>query len=161
MIRDSIATKLASLPAGHSDLIISMRLPLCDQQHATLFSVYAPTLQADPADKDKFYSDLRSLLQDVPANDKIVILGDFNARVGRDSETWKGVLGRHGVGSCNDNGRLLLELCAEQQLSITNTIFQQKDSLKTTWMHPRSKHWHLIDYIIVCQRDLKMSFTPG
>ncbi|CAM4726631.1 unnamed protein product [Leuciscus chuanchicus] len=27
MIRDSIATKLASLPAGHSDRIISMRLP--------------------------------------------------------------------------------------------------------------------------------------
>lgn len=158
MIRDSIATKLASLRTGHSDRIISMRLPLRDQQHATLLIVYATTLQADPADKDKFYSDLRSLLQDIPADDKIVILGDFNARVGRDSETWKGVLVRHGVGSCNDNGRLLLELCAEQQLSITNTIFQQKDSLKTTWMHPRSKHWHLIDYILVRQRDLKDVF---
>ncbi len=53
-----------------------MRLPLCDQQHATLCSVYAPTLQADPTDKDTFYSDLRSLLQDVPADDKIVILGN-------------------------------------------------------------------------------------
>ncbi len=62
------------------------------------------------------------------------------------------------MGSCNDNGCLLLELCAEQQLSITNTIFQQKDSLKTTWMHPRSKHWHLIDYILVRQRDLKDVF---
>ena len=24
---------------------------------------------------------------------------------------------------------------------------------KKTWMHPRSKHWHLLDYIIVRQRD--------
>ena len=26
---------------------------------------------------------------------------------------------------------------------------------KTTWMHPRSKQWHLIDYIIVRQRHLR------
>ena len=25
---------------------------------------------------------------------------------------------------------------------------------KTSWMHPRSKHWHLIDYVIVRRRDL-------
>ncbi|KAI8494416.1 hypothetical protein Bbelb_276420 [Branchiostoma belcheri] len=82
-------------------------------------------------------------------------VGDFNARVGRDSVAWKGALGKLGDGNCNDNGRLLLELCTELQLVITNTIFQQKDSLKTTWMHPRSKHWHLIDYILVRQRDLR------
>ena len=67
---------------------------------------------------------------------------------------WKGILGNHGVGNCNDNGRLLLEFCAEQELTITNTIFQQKNSHKTTWMHPRSKHWHLIDYVLVKQRDV-------
>ena len=153
MIKNNLASKLETLPTGHSDRIISMRLPLRKEQFVTLFGIYAPTLQADPADKDKFYSDLRKLVRNTPANDKVVILGDFNARVGRDSEAWKGVLGKHGVGNCNDNGRLLLEFCAELQLLITNTIFQQKDSHKTTWMHPRSKHWHLIDYIIVRQRD--------
>ena len=155
MVKDSIATKLSNLPTGHTDRIMSMRLPLGNQQHATLFSVYAPTLQADSSEKDKFYADLRRLLKNVPGSDKIIILGDFNARVGRDSDTWKAIIGKHGVGGCNDNGRLLLEFCAELQLTITNTIFQQKDSLKTTWMHPRSKHWHLIDYIIVRQRDIK------
>ena len=155
MIRTSIASKLENLPTGHSDRIMSMRLPLKSKQYATLFSVYAPTLQAEPAEKDKFYSELCSRLQSTPADDKVIILGDFNARVGQDAVAWKGVLGRHGVGNCNDNGRLLLELCTEHQLTITNTIFQQKDSLKTTWMHPRSKHWHLIDYVLVRQRDLR------
>ncbi|KAJ7425601.1 hypothetical protein WISP_22947 [Willisornis vidua] len=46
-----------------------------------LQSVYAPTLQADPAEKDKFYTDLCRLTQKVPADDKIIILGDFNTRV--------------------------------------------------------------------------------
>jgi len=118
--------------------------------------VYAPTLQAELAEKDKFYSELRSLIQSTLADDKVIILGDFNARVGKDATAWKGVLGRHCVGNCNDNGLLLLELYTEQQLVITNTIFQQKDSLKTTWMHPRSKHWHLIDYVLVRHRDLKV-----
>lgn len=155
MIKNCIASKLESLPTGHSDRIISMRLPLRKEQYATLFSVYSPTLQADPAEKDQFYTDLRNLVRSTPADDKVIILGDLNARVGRDSESWKGVLGKHGVGNCNDNGHLLLEFCTELQLTITNTIFQQKDSHKTTWMHPRSKHWHLIDYVLVRQRDRK------
>jgi hypothetical protein len=33
-------------------------------------------------------------------------------------------------------------------------VFQQADKFKTTWMHPRSHHWHLIDYVITRQRDL-------
>ena len=109
MMKDSIARKLDQEPTGHGDRIMSMRLPLLNKQHVTLFSVYAPTLLADPADKDRFYSDLRNLLQGVPPSDKVIILGDFNARVGRDAQVWKGILGNHGVGNCNDNGRLLLE----------------------------------------------------
>ncbi|XP_063588714.1 uncharacterized protein LOC134765849 [Penaeus indicus] len=92
---------------------MSMRLPLKNEQYATLFSVYAPTLQAEPAEKDRFYSELRGHLQSIPADDKVIILGDFNARVAQDVDAWKGVLGRHGVGNCNDNGRLLVMPSAE------------------------------------------------
>ena len=154
-VRTSIVSKLETLPSRHSDGIASMRLPLNIEQHLTLFSVCSPTLRAEPAEKERFYFDLRSLLQSTPAADKVLILGDFNARVGRDTEAWKGVLGRHGVGNCNDNGRLLLEFCSEQQLTITSTIFQQRDNLKTTWMHPRSKLWRLLDFVLVRRSDLK------
>ena len=153
MIRNSVASKLQSLPVGHSDRLMSLRLPLKGNQSLTIISVYAPTLQADPMVKEAFYRDLRELTLKIDKDDKILIMGDFNARVGRDSEVWKGVIGRHGVGNCNDNGRLLLEFCAEMGLTITNTLFQQKDRFKTTWRHPRSKHWHLLDYILVRQKD--------
>ena len=76
---------------------------------ATVLSVSAPILQAKTGVKEAFYHDLNNLLQQVDSKDKLLIFVDFNARVGRDFELWKEVLGRHGIGNCNDNGRLLLE----------------------------------------------------
>ena len=39
------------------------------------------------------------------------MLGDFNAVVGRDHEMWPKVLGRHGIGNCNENESMLLDMC--------------------------------------------------
>ena len=47
----------------------------------------------------------------------------------------------------------LLRKCAEHELLITNTVFRLPTRRKTTWMHSRSKHWHLIDYVIVRRKD--------
>ena len=55
------STRCTPESSGHSDRVVSMRLPLKKKQYATLFSVYAPTLQAEPAEKEKFDSELRSL----------------------------------------------------------------------------------------------------
>ena len=51
------------------------------------------------------------------------------------------------------NGLLLLRKFVEHELLITNTVFLLPTRRKTTWMHPRSKHWHLIDYVIVRRKD--------
>ena len=65
---------------------------------------------------------------------------------------------RHGspsLGRENANGLLLLTLCSEEGLTITNTLFKQPEIHKVTWMHPRSKHWHLTDYVITRRRDIR------
>ena len=84
----------------------------------------------------------------------MILVGDFNAKVGSDTEKLRGILGSHGISKCNANGELLLALCSEYNLVVTNTLFKYKDAYKMRWMHPRSKHWHLLDYIIVRQRDV-------
>ena len=68
-------------------------------------------------------------------------------------------MGHHGVGNCIANGCMLLELCAGEGLIINNNQLQQKTRLKRTWQHWRSKHWHLLDYALVCQEDL-MCYIP-
>ena len=133
MIKASIVRKLQNVPVGHSDRIMSLRLPIQDNKFATVLSVYTPTLQAETGVKEVFYCNLHNLLQQIDSKDKLFILGDFNTRVGQDFELWKGVLGRHGIGNCNDNGCLLLEFYSEHQLIITNTLFQQMDRFKPTF----------------------------
>ena len=109
---------------------------------------------SNPEDaKDKFHEDIDSFISSVPQNDKFILLGNFNARVGSDHQVWERVLGKQGIGKCTCKGLLLLRACATHNLSIANTIFQLSTRNKTSWMHRRSKHWHLIDYVIVKARD--------
>lgn len=86
--------------------------------------------------KEQFYANLDILLCSTPAIYKLILLGDFNTTVGRDSNQWRGVIGKHGMGKIISNGLLLLSKCTEYDLLITNTMFRQDDKYETTWMHP-------------------------
>ena len=152
-IKSHLVSKLSGHPKGINDRLMTLRLPLSGKRHATIVSAYAPTMTNPDEVKDKFYDDLDSVISAAPWTDKLILLGDFSARVGTDHQTWEGVMGSEGVGKCNSNGLLLLRKCAEHELLITNTVFRLPTSRKTTWMHPRSKHWHLIDYVIVRRKD--------
>ena len=155
-IKNKVLQMLDGTPIAVSDRLMHMRLPLTHDRFATIISVYAPTMTNPAHIKEVFYAELNSLIRSVPRDDKLLILGDFNARVGQDhAHTWANIIGRHGVGSLNSNGLLLLELCAEHNLTVMNTMFRLKNKHKTTWMHPRSHHWHLLDYLLVRQRDRK------
>ena len=153
-VKTALVGKLAGPPNGVNDRLMTMKLPLSfGRKHLTIISAYAPTLTNSDEVKFKFYEELHSAFAAVPKADKLIILGGFNARVGFDNVSWDGVIGEYGVGHCNSNGLLLLQTCAEHELLIINTVFRLPTRNRTSWMHPRSKHWHLIDYVVVKKRD--------
>ena len=114
----------------------------------TLISVYAPTLSSTPDTKDMFYENLASIIRNIASKEQVVVLGDFSARVGADQNSWPSCLGQFGEGKMNEHGQRLLELCTFHGLCITNS-FRTKSQHKVSWRHPRSKHWHQLDLILV------------
>ena len=65
---------------------------------------YEPTAKATPSIKLKFYDDLQDTIDKIPHNNILVLLGDFNARVGvldTGNDLWQGVLWKHGLSECN------------------------------------------------------------
>ncbi|VDL95438.1 unnamed protein product [Schistocephalus solidus] len=138
---------------GINDRLMSLRLPLRGDQFATIISAYAPPMTSSDAVKDKFYEDLHALLATVSKADKLIGLGEFNARVRTDHAPWQGVLGSRSLGSCNDNGLLLLQTCAEHRILLTNIVVRLPTREKATWMRPRSRRWQLLDYVLIRRRD--------
>ena len=136
---------------GEKDVRRGQREPV----HGTI-GVYDPTHWAGQEEKDEFYTDLQSVIDGV-AEDVLMIVGDFNARVGsckrQEEDMWNGVRGCHGVGQINKSGEALLSWCALNNLAVIYTMFEKKDIHKYTWQHPTSKQWHCIDYIIMRQKQ--------
>ena len=76
-----------------NERVISLLLWVRDMS-LTVVSAYGPNSSA------KYQALLESLgrvLESAPTGDSIVLLGDFNAHLGSDSVTWRGVIGRNSL----------------------------------------------------------------
>ena len=126
-VRNAIVKNIEH-PEGISNRIMYMRVPLAGGRFMSVISVYAPTLTSNDEVIMSFYQDLRNCLNAIAHADKIVLLGDVNARVGCDDDTWD-ALGKFGMGKMNSSGLLLFRLC---DLAIFNTCFYHKVIHKVT-----------------------------
>ena len=90
------ASKLIEKPKAVSDRMMNLGVPLSDDGWCTVIAVYSPTITNSPENINQFYHELNKTLRSVPAPDKIVLMADFNARVGQDHFTWPGVVGKFG-----------------------------------------------------------------
>ena len=145
-IRTTFLHQLPDPPMYINEWLIKLHFPLNSSCHVAVISSYAPTMSSS--------DDHDSLVKSTPANDKLLLLGDY--RVIPElvmTLNWKGMLGHHSLGKMNSSGLLLVSFCAENYQMITNTLFKQATKCRTTWMHPRSKQWHLLDYVICCRLD--------
>ena len=62
----------------------------------TVIQAYTPTSNAEEAEIEWFYEDLQDLLELTPKKDALLIIGDWNSKVG--SQETPGITGKFGLG---------------------------------------------------------------
>jgi hypothetical protein len=68
------------------------------------------------------------------------VLGDWNAKVGRE-EIYQGLIDRHSLHlHTNNNGRRLVDLAAAKNMVVSSTCFPHKEIHKQTWRSPGGKN---------------------
>ena len=92
----------------------------------TVIQVYASMNKAEEAEVEWFHEDLQDLLELTPKKDVLLIIGDWNAKVG--SQEIPRITGKFGLGVQNEAGQRLTEFCHENALVIANTLFEQHKS---------------------------------
>ena len=117
----------------------------------TIIGAYAPTENDNEDSKSKFYDKLTTLLSSIRNRSEIILMGDLNARTGR--QTRNCVVGQYGEDVVNRNGEYLIELCQQHELRIWNGHFQHKDIHKYTWTQSTRKLRSIIDYVIGLQKS--------
>ena len=105
----SIRSKLrASVKHWHVAIvnarIVTARINLREGRSLMVISAYAPTLTSPDESKSMLDEDLENDIPQVHARDFAILLGDFNARVGKDYTVCPSVIGHHVLAMMNDNG---------------------------------------------------------
>ena len=119
-----------------------------------IIQVYAPTSDADDNVVEAFYMEVKEMLKLTKPHEVNIVMGDFNAKIGRGSVD--GVVGRYGLGVRNERGDRLVQFCQEEDLVATNTFFNLPPRRLYTWKSPQDNPQNIvrnqIDYILVNRR---------
>ena len=118
-----------------------------------IIQVYAPTSDHDDDEVEQFYEDITKALEEHKASYTIV-MGDFNAKVGKQQEGEESVLGKFGIGERNRRGETMIEFAAQHSLVITNTCFKKNVNRYWTWESPNGNTKNQIDFILSSQRGI-------
>ncbi|XP_072046823.1 uncharacterized protein [Amphiura filiformis] len=100
----------------------------------TIIVTYCPTNVSDEKESEEHYMVLDKSIKQVPAHNFLMVMGDFNARVGKEHYKFP----YHD--STNRNGELLHTLAIENELEITNVSFSKvRLSLRSNGKTPPRK----------------------
>ncbi|XP_026467839.1 craniofacial development protein 2-like [Ctenocephalides felis] len=133
-----------------SDRLMSVKMK-AEPVDVMVVQVYMPTSSHDEAQVEQIYEQIDEMLyQEGKGKVNVVIMGDFNAIVGKGSE--KKIVGKYGLGRRNDRGNMLIDFCRRNNLMITNTRFKNRKTKLYTWKSPGDSERYQIDYIIVKNR---------
>ncbi|CAG4928105.1 unnamed protein product [Colias eurytheme] len=94
LIRKTLKDKIINF-TGISERIALLQLKF-GKLDMSIIQVYAPTEKASESDLQKFYTDLKKAHS--LADDRVLVLGDFNAKIGKPTDKESLIMGKYGIG---------------------------------------------------------------
>jgi len=117
--------------------------------HIIVVNVHAPSEDKCEESKDSFYEELEEVLDHFPKYEMKILLGDFNAKVGREN-ILKPIVGQESLHQdSNDNGVRSVKFATSKNLVVKSTMFPHRNVHKYTWTSPDGKTHNQIDHVLI------------
>jgi hypothetical protein len=117
-----------------------------------IVNVHAPCEDMSDDIKDSFYEELGHVFDQFPRYDIKILLGDFNAKVGRE-DIFKPTIGNESSHEIsNDNGVIVINFATSKNLVVKSTMFPHRSIHKCTWTSPDGKTHKQTDHILIDRR---------
>jgi hypothetical protein len=116
-----------------------------------LIYVHAPTNEKTEDIKEEFYNLLEQNINQIARSDIKLILGDFNAKVGKES-IYKPTIGNESLHNDINNGTKLIQFAISNGLNVRSTTFPHKDIHKETWYSTDGRTVNQTDDILISNR---------
>jgi endonuclease/exonuclease/phosphatase family metal-dependent hydrolase len=114
--------------------------------------VHTPCDDTSDDVKDSFYEELGRVFDQFPRYDMKILLGDFNAKVGRE-DIFKPTIGNESSHEIsNDNGVRVVNFATSKTLVVKSTVFPHRSILKYTWTYPDGQTHNQIDRVLIDRR---------
>ncbi|XP_068208384.1 craniofacial development protein 2-like [Palaemon carinicauda] len=124
------------------------------QCNMSIIVCYAPTNDSPEEKKEEYYEEIRSVIDEIPERDMKIVIGDFNAKVGRNNQGIENVMGVEVVGEvASENGAPFISFCSTNNLVIGGTLSSTRASTNI-----RGRH-HVVSKIKACYITSKNAST--
>lgn len=117
--------------------------------NVSFICAHAPTEANGRADNDQFYEQLELEYDELPKADIKILLGDFNAQLGREEQFYRTIGCNSLHNKTSDNGLRVIEFASSRNLVCRSTWFPRKDIHKQTWISPDGKTRNQIDHVFI------------
>ena len=117
------------------------------RRNITIVQAYNPTTAGLEDKVNEFYQSLNATISKTPWQDILPMMGNFNAKVGKEVNAANGGMGLDGANEAEG----FIDFCLDHQPSLTNTCFTQHPRRLYTRISLDGQTKNLIDYVAISQ----------
>lgn len=150
IVKDRIMSNIVNFKSINDRLCI-LELK-CKWYNVIMINCYAPTEDKHDDIKTVFYDELEILYDSLPNWKPKIVIGDFNAKIGKET-MYRPTIGKESLHrETNENGSMLVTFASNKNMVVSSTMFPHKNIHKQTWMSPCGRIKNQIDYVLVDNR---------